>query len=209
MIMPKVPTPSRPRFWKILIGSRLIRSLCPDEVRQYEDGEIGEESAEQEILDRLQKRIAKRFNKGLPRQVNLGDVLGEFFVRLYQGKFLERYEPKKCREAWGYIYAIVRNIIHEMVRKRSANMMSDQIAIEQKIAVGTDPSSAAVRVEMLRVVQSRYLELPPRQKDAIVVIYPFMDPGRIPTSTKGKTHYVNLHRAITRLRILANPPGRD
>lgn len=197
MLYPTVPTPNRPLFWTLRIDSEFVRSLCPDVSGAFKAGRIGIDEAHRRLLVRLRERVARVLLR-YP-SLDTDDVTQDLIVRVAARGLADKFDPSRGIGAWPYLHAVIRNIGREMLRAPDPLLTSaDEVPAESKPSSARGPLDAAAEADLLREVRDRYLNLSRRHRDALLVLYPFLEPGRMP-ERHGNEH-VSRSRALSFLR---------
>ena len=128
-------------------------------------------------LPQLEARAAGYISRyGKPAPDLAGDVVSDWMVRLCERDLAFRYDPARGSAAayFGRIMEIVALEALRPFRRQVTNVdWGDLALIEIKTDVAADFSYA----ELLQLVRDRYLRLAPRQREAILLKFPFLDEG--------------------------------
>ena len=189
----------------------------------------GEQAATEELLarhrERLRRMVAVRMDARLATRIDVSDVvqeaLGEAARRLpeyLQDRPLPFY-PWLRQIAWERLVDMHRRHVHAQKRAagrehrryalpdRSAMALADQL-----IASGTSPSGHVARKELRDRVQTRLKELPPRDREVLILRHLEQLSTREIASVMGitegavKTRHL---RALQRLRSLLSGDGPE
>jgi hypothetical protein len=188
--------PTRPEFWTTRIECPFIRSLAPSIVAAFVSGEIGRERAAQLVLEALYSRVARQLRHD--RSLDPIDAAHETFTRFAETGLADRFDAVRSRSGWPLFDAVLRRVASDMRRRVKERTAEDTSLFELKAGFDADPSRRITQAEDLERVRSAYFQLTPRQQDALLVLYPFLDEGRRPTALKNV--FVNRHRAAKAIR---------
>lgn len=197
MIGPNLPTAGRPPFWTLRIRSAFVMSLCPDVAAEYDAGRIDLQESQRRLLGRLKARVGRVVLRYGP--LDAEDATQNLVVRVAERGLADKFDPGRCGSAWAYLDGVLRNVAREMRRALGCPPSPDDAPVEAKPSRDEGPAEAAARAEGVRRVRERYARLASRQRDALLVPYAFLEPGRTPPSPQ-PNEYVHRSRALSALR---------
>jgi DNA-directed RNA polymerase specialized sigma24 family protein len=206
MDKPTLPTAGRPPFWTLRIRSAFVMSLCPDVAAEYDACRIDLQEAQRRLLGRLRARVERVLLRY--RSLDVEDATQNLVVRVAERGLTDRFDPGRCVSAWTYLEGVLRNVAHEMQRALRCPPSPDGAPVEAKPSRDRGPAEAAVEAEQVRRVRERYAFLTSRQRDALLVPYAFLEPGRTPPCPQ-PNEYVHRSRALSALRSDLREPADE
>jgi RNA polymerase sigma-70 factor (ECF subfamily) len=132
-----------------------------DLVRHYRAGDA---QAFDALVRRFQDRVFRLASVWLYDEQYAADATQEVFLRSHRG--LRRFRFRAGVFTW--LYRTTRNVCHEFNRRRSTSPVREN-TVEEFAAAYTEPDSSAIRSETIGQLRTLVAELPPRQREVVIL----------------------------------------
>lgn len=135
----------------------------------------GKEEVFEEIVRRYQKKVVNTTYRMMGNQEDAHDLAQEVFLRVYRN--LHKFQGRSSFSTW--LFTIASNICRDELRKRQRRVQADSLSepvqftdgeVEREIAdESMTPETLSLKRELNDEIQAVVDQLPPEQKEAIVL----------------------------------------